>query len=209
MVDRRKFAAALLAVSLGLLTLSSATAEVEERQLEQAAAVVETLHRSLLSVAAEQNQNLQQRVDTLAPVVRESFDFSYISRFLLRRTWASLDIAQQQSFTDLFERLSIANYASRFAEVGSESLVINESQPQGDKRIQVIASLLLDDRDVSLSYLLQPADNQAAEQWLIVNVIADGVSDLALRRAEYNRVIADTGFDGLLEHIKQQIEDLN
>ena len=209
LVNRRRFTAAVLVLSLELLTLSSATANVDERQIEQASAVVETLHSTLVSVATEQNLGFEQRVEMLDDVVRESFDFSYISRFLLRRTWNDLDTEEQQSFINIFERLSVASYASRFAEVSAESLVINDSQAQGENRVQVIASVMLEDRDVPLSYLLQPASDEAAEQWAIVNVIADGVSDLALRRAEYSRVLADKDFEGLLEYVSQQIEALN
>ncbi len=211
-VNRRLFKSACLVVSLELLTVSSATAEAGRLQIEQATAVVAALHEALLSVAAEQNLNVQQRAEELAPVVRDSFDFTYISRFLLRRAWSELDTSQQQSFTELFERLSIASYANRFADVGTDTLVIDESRPQGETRVQVMARVVLEERTVPLSYLLQPGNeqitDQQGEQWLIVNVIADGVSDLALRRAEYNRVISDTGFDGLLQHIEQQIDEL-
>ena len=209
LVSRRLFTATLLVLSLEFVTLSSATANVDERQIEQATAVVETLHSTLVSVATEQDFGFEQRVEMLDSVVRNSFDFSYISRFLLRRTWTDLDTEEQQSFIEIFERLSVASYASRFAEVSAESLVINESQAQGENRVQVVASVMLEDRDVPLSYLLQPVSDEPVERWAIVNVIADGVSDLALRRAEYSRVLADTNFEGLLDHVAQQIEALN
>ena len=208
LVNRRLFTASLLVLSLDLFSLSSATADVDESQVELATAVIETLHSTLLSVATQKDLGFEQRVEKLDSVVRNSFDFSYISRFLLRRTWAKLDTGEQQSFIELFERLSVASYASRFADVSAESLVINESQPQGENRVQVSASVSLEDRDVPLSYLLQPVSDEPVERWAIVNVIADGVSDLALRRAEYNRVLAEKDFAGLLDYIEQQIEDL-
>ncbi|MDC0434564.1 ABC transporter substrate-binding protein [bacterium] len=209
LVNRRLFTAALLVLSLEFLTLSSATAAVDEGQIEQATAVVEKLHSTLVSVATQQNLDFEQRVEKLDSVVRNSFDFAYISRFLLRRTWTDLAAEEQQRFIDIFERLSVASYASRFAEVSAESLVINESQVQGENRVQVIASVMLEDRDVPLSYLLQPVSDEPVERWVIVNVMADGVSDLALRRAEYSRVLADENFEGLLDHVAQQIEALN
>ena len=209
LVNRRLFTAALLVLSLEFLTLSSATAAVDEGQIEQATAVVEKLHSTLVSVATQQNLDFEQRVEKLDSVVRNSFDFAYISRFLLRRTWTDLAPEEQQRFIELFERLSVASYASRFAEVSAESLVINESQVQGENRVQVIASVMLEDRDVPLSYLLQPVSDEPVERWAIVNVMADGVSDLALRRAEYSRVLADKNFEGLLDHVAQQIEALN
>jgi phospholipid transport system substrate-binding protein len=44
--------------------------------------------------------------------------------------------------------------------------------------------------------------------WRIVNIIADGVSDLALKRAEYQRVFASGGLDGLLAELNAQTENL-
>ena len=209
LVNRRLITAALLVLPLHLLTLSTATANVDERQIEQATAVVETLHSTLLSVASQKDLSFEQRVDELDTVVRDSFDFPYVSRFLLRRTWSGLDAEDQQRFIELFKRLSVASYASRFAEISAESLVINDSQPQGENRVQVTASVLLENRDVPLSYVLQSVNDQADERWAIVNVVADGVSDLALRRAEYNRVLADESFEGLLEYVEQQIDELS
>ena len=209
LVNRSLITTALLILSLHLLTLSTATAAVDEPQIEQATAVVETLHSTLLSVASQKDLSFEQRVDRLDNVVRDSFDFLYVSRFLLRRTWTGLDTGEQQRFVELFKRLSVASYASRFAEISAESLVINDSQPQGENRVQVTASVLLENREVPLSYVLQPVNDQADERWAIVNVVADGVSDLALRRAEYNRVLADESFEGLLEYVEQQIDDLS
>ena len=60
--------------------------------------------------------------------------------------------------------------------------------------------------DLTLSYTL---NQDANKNWTIINVVADGVSDLALRRAEYSRVIKSKGFDGLLAHIDDQIAAIN
>ena len=41
--------------------------------------------------------------------------------------------------------------------------------------------------------------------WRIVNVVADGVSDLSLRRAEYTETMQKKGFTALIAHLKAQI----
>ena len=206
--DKRYLKAAWLIVLLEFFIAGNAIADRTDLPIEKAVSVVESLHNALLAVAAESDLTFQQRADKLTLPVRNAFDFPYISRFLLRRSWADLDPAQQERFNEAFERLSIANYASRFAKVSADSLVIGESSAKGAKRAQVMASVSIDNRDVPLSYLLQPASDQRSDGWAIVNVIADGVSDLALRRAEFRRVVSDKGFDGLLDHIELQIEDL-
>jgi phospholipid transport system substrate-binding protein len=42
----------------------------------------------------------------------------------------------------------------------------------------------------------------------VFNVVADGVSDLSLRRADYNGVIKSQGYERLLSHIRENIAEL-
>jgi phospholipid transport system substrate-binding protein len=57
---------------------------------------------------------------------------------------------------------------------------------------------------VPLVYLLQ----EDAQGWRTVNIVADGVSDLALKRAEYQRLFASGGIEGLIAELEQQTERL-
>ncbi|MCZ6652677.1 MAG: ABC transporter substrate-binding protein, partial [Planctomycetota bacterium] len=58
--------------------------------------------------------------------------------------------------------------------------------------------------DVSLDYLLHDSDGK----WRIVNVIANGVSDLSLKRADYGAVVKAQGLDSLIAKLEGQISDL-
>ncbi len=57
---------------------------------------------------------------------------------------------------------------------------------------------------MSFEYLLQ----QGSGGWRIVNIVADGVSDLALKRAEYQRVLASGTLDTLIKELESQTERL-
>jgi phospholipid transport system substrate-binding protein len=54
--------------------------------------------------------------------------------------------------------------------------------------------------DVSLDYMLEQKDGA----WRIINIIADGVSDLALKRAEYQRILASGSIDDLIRELETQ-----
>jgi phospholipid transport system substrate-binding protein len=54
-----------------------------------------------------------------------------------------------------------------------------------------------------LDYLLHRPGNQ----WLIVNVIAQGVSDLALKRADYSAFLKSKGYEALLKKLNQKINE--
>ena len=83
---------------------------------------------------------------------------------------------------------------------------LEAGEPDASGRVQVATAIKRDGQaDVSLEYLLQ----QDQQSWRIINIIADGVSDLALKRAEYQRVFASGGIDGLIAELEQQTQRLS
>ena len=72
-------------------------------------------------------------------------------------------------------------YASRFSAVDANTFTILGSAEAGSRRIEVNAAIARSGGgDITLDYTLQERDGA----WMIVNVLADGVSDLALKRAQ-------------------------
>ena len=69
--------------------------------------------------------------------------------------------------------------------------------PPGFK-VEVWASDILDARGL----------RQGDKGWRIINIVADGVSDLALKRAEYQRVLAHGTLDSLIKELETQTERL-
>ena len=130
----------------------------------------------------------------------------YIAEFALRRQWGSLAEPDRQRFVAAFQRLSVMTYAARFGNVAADAFrPIEAGAPDANGRVQVTTAIKREGQaDVSLEYLLQ----QDGESWKIINIVADGVSDLALKRAEYQRVFASGGIDGLIAELEQQTQRL-
>ena len=112
----------------------------------------------------------------------------------------------RQRFVAAFQRLSVMTYAARFGT--SAPTRFGRSRPaaaDASGRVQVATAIKREGQpDVSLEYLLQ----QDEQGWRIINIVADGVSDLALKRAEYQRVFASGGIDGLIAELEQQTQRL-
>lgn len=166
-------------------------------------AVVETLHAALVEAAQPDAASLSPaaRYERLYPVVTATHDLAYIAELTIRRQWRELDADQRARFVAAFERLSVMTYASRFEAVGRDTFRILSVSDPSAQRVQVDAEIVRrEDRNVPLEYTLE--DRGAG--WRIVNIFADGVSDLALRRAEYQRILADGTLDDLIAHIESQ-----
>ena len=105
-----------------------------------------------------------------------------------------------------FERLSVMTYASRFKNVTADTFKAGErsSESRSDRARISAAIARPSDGDVTLDYQLQ----RRGDEWKIINIIADGVSDLALKRAEYQRVLGAGTIDDLIRHIDEQVAEL-
>ena len=167
---------------------------------ETATEVVEKLHAALLGVM-KASPPFKEREVRLAPVLEETFDFDAIAKIVTGRHWAGLPEDKRQRFLDTFKQLSVATYADNFSGFAGESFV---TESQEDKRgAQLVKTSITDSEGhrTPLHYLLV----KRGEQWRVVNVIADGVSDLNLKRSEYDGILAAEGIDALVAKLEAKV----
>ena len=181
------------------------TATVTLAQGNPPTGTVERLHATLLeAMRGGETLGFSGRYALLEPIVLELFDFESIARIVTGSTWKNLSEAQRAEFTDVFGQLSVATYASNFADFSGESFVTLETTEKRGATIVRTALEKADGERVSLNYMLRKNDNG----WHIISVVAQGVSDLSLKRAEYGAVISDSGFDSLLNQIKEKVAQM-
>ncbi len=169
--------------------------------------LVDTLHAALIeSMQANDQLNMSERQVLLEPAISASFDFPEISRIVIGRYWKKLTSDEKESFINAFRQLSIATYSSRFDSFSGESFQQLGTESLKKSRILVKNALVkADGSKISMNYLVHPREGN----WLILNVIADGISDLSLKRAEYSVILKAKGFKALLGMIEQKVAEAN
>lgn len=167
---------------------------------------VEGFHATLIEVMQNAKQlEFKGRYEKLAPVVNAAFDIDMISRVILNHDWQQLDPGQQAYFAEIFARLSTATYASRFDAYANQAFRTVSMEVLQEGRVMVKTEFLQDNKKpIRFDYIL----HQNGEDWLIISAIADGVNDLALKRAEYATIIKRSGFDGLTKELENKIREL-
>ncbi len=167
----------------------------------EASTRVEAFHDVLLQ-AMQLDGGYSERVAVLAPAVQSLFDIDAIARVTLGRTWRNLDVDQQRTFAQKLERLIVSTYSDRFDAYNDQTFEVRSVQPvkRGSTVNRVVKSVLTrrDGSVVTLDYYFRGSG--------VFNVVADGVSDLSLRRADYNSIIKSEGYDALLVYMDEQIE---
>lgn len=188
----------LLALSYSL----SAAAMDDDRIREP----VTELHNALLNnMQTGQDEAYKERYGKLESVILERFDTALIAKVILGRQWKSLDVRSRKDFIALFNRLMITTYVNRFNRYDGETFEITSIEPMKKNRYLVKSRVTrIQDEPVSLDYIV----HETGGNWKIISVIANGVNDLSLKRAEYTVVIKENGYTGLTANIESKIREL-
>ncbi len=164
---------------------------------------VNSLHATLLKGMREGDKiGFQGRFKLLAPVINRTHDLGFIAHTILGKLWTKLDREQQHIFIGTFRKLSISTYAGWFKNYEGERFEFIEKKTIPRNQILVRSRLIKANGDtVSLDYILR----QGKEGWHIINILADGVSDLALKRVEYRSILRKKGFPVFIDMLKEKI----
>lgn len=168
--------------------------------------VVVTFQSNLLEVMKQGKKlGYNGRYEKLDPAVRASHDLKKIARITVGRKWKQLSDEQKSQWIDVFSRLSIASYAHNFKDFSGESFRFESEEETPNKRGVIVHSFFVipdEKKEVKFDYLMK----KSGDSWQIINIIANGVSDLALKRSEYSSIMNREGYDALIAKITEKIE---
>ena len=182
----------------------ASSADTDTPEPDSAHAAVYDLQQSLLQVMREGEQlGFSGRVEFLTPVVNRTHDIELIIKTILGATlWHELDQIHQDLIIETFRKLSIATYAGQFKQYGGEQFLFIEQRDLPREQKLVRSQLIKGDGGtVNFDYVLHKPE----EQWLIINILFDGVSDLAIKRSEYRSIMQREGFQPLIDMLDIKI----
>jgi phospholipid transport system substrate-binding protein len=169
--------------------------------------VVHSLESALIdSMKAGEALSFEQRYARLEPVIVRSLDVARMARFIFGSKWREFTAEEQDRFLEAFTELSVSTYAARFDEHKGERFDPVSETGQGDDRMLIRSRFTKGSGDtVAFDYMLMRADGQ----WRVVNILTDGISDLALKRSQYGALHAKGGMEAVLASIDRQIKRLH
>jgi phospholipid transport system substrate-binding protein len=177
----------------------------QEQSNSKARQIVEKFQEELIDVMKNGKKlGYSGRYDKLKGPVSNSHDLGKIARIVVGKEWEKLTEPQQKQLVDVFSHLSIASYAHNFKDYDGESFTF-DSEEETTRGGAVIHTHLTipDDKPVKFDYMLK----ENGGSWGIINIIANGVSDLALKRSEYTSILQREGFDALIAKINEKIDN--
>lgn len=177
-----------------LLTVGAYAAEEAPRVL------IEDFHAALIA-GMQSTGGFEARLATVAPAVDAAFDVQSIARISLGKSWRAMDAAARADFVALMRELISTTYAGRFSSFDGQRFETEAAQEVRPGRWVVKTRLVRANGEVvTLDYYLRDGR--------VFNVVANGVSDLSLRRADYAAIVEQSGLEGLIADVRTSIAEL-
>ncbi len=170
-------------------------------------AVVEEFHDSLLAIMKEAKQlGSKGRYEQLAPKFDQAFDKRRMIRVATGRFWKDAGEAKQADLLAAFRRMSISTYASQFDSYSGQAFeTVGERTGQKERALVETRIVDRDGPKADLTYVLEKVKGH----WLIVDILLDNsISQLAVRRSEYRRLLGKQGVDGLIAALNRLADNL-
>lgn len=195
-------AAALPFAALSFAAPLNAAAATSSKPAE----LVEQLNGVLLEVMRNADSlGYEGRYARLAPVLTETFNFPVMAGISAGRHWRGLSAEQKAELAKAFSRLSIGTFANRFDGYGGERFEVAGAEPGPRGSVLVRNKLIKTGGEViEINYLMK----EYKGQWRAIDVYLDSkYSELAIKRSEHTSVIANEGFDSLIERIEAKLAE--
>ena len=193
---------AILTLSLSSLYATSAFSQEESATARQ---IIDKFQTELIHVMKDGKKlGYAGRYEKLEPAVVNSHDLPKIARIVVGKEGEKLTEEQQKKLADVFTRISVASYAHNFKDFSGEEFIIDSEEETKNGGVVIHSHLTIpDDKPVKFDYMLK----EKGASWRIINIIANGVSDLALKRSEYTAILQRDRFDALISQINEKIDN--
>ena len=161
--------------------------------------VVKSFHQALLE--AMQIGSLEGRKKIIRNAVTKHFHTDTVARISLGRNWRTLEPKEQASYITLMQELIVSTYVSRFDTFNNQKFSVLTQAAITSNRTRVKSLLNTESETVNLDYQLI----NHKENWLIYDIVANGVSDLSLKRSNYASLFTKGGLEAVKTDIRNTI----
>lgn len=184
------------------LLLGNASAQTEATDpLEQVKAAVDEIISLLQDQDLLQPEKKHIRRERVIQIVEQNFDFREMSQLTLGKNWRTISAADQDRFVALFTELLENTYITKIESYSGEKVVFKKQLFKG-KKAMVYSDLVRNNIETPVNYKLV---NESGK-WMVYDVVIEGVSLVRNYRTQFDSVINQEKFPGLLVRLEEKIK---
>ncbi len=190
-------AAALLAISA---TMSFAEQSPQDRVKEGADKLIKILSETDIDDPAHHDAKIAE----LRSVAEQYIDFRLVTMYSVGKPWLKMDTAMQDNLVEAFIQLLERTYLKRIPAYEGQGVEYKKEMVKGNKA-KVVTEIIDKDTKIVVEFRLK----MVHQQWMIYDVVAEGVSLVANYRSQFSQVLADGSPEELLKLIQERVKKLD
>ena len=185
-------------------TMGSAPVSAADGPLDPAVRAIKSFYATLLDTMKRGKElGLEGRVRELKPATESTFDLTEMTRLSVGPSWSGISEPDRKALVDAVERLTVTNYAKNFSQFSGEQFVVEpDAKARSEDKIVQSKLMTSNGTEVPFNYRMHAVDGQ----WKIVDIYLNGnISQLALRRADFQSTVQKLGPTGLVDKLNQLV----
>lgn len=157
----------------------------------------------VIEVASNKKVSVNTRRDQLISLIESVIDSKWIAKFVLARNYRTASQEQRDRFQSLYRDFMIHTYAPSFNGYNGEKFEVKDVIQQG--KYFMVKCLFIPKEGPKVNIAFRLKKNKKSEKFVMLDVIAEGVSLIETQRSEFNSVIASKGMDNFLQDLSDRV----
>ncbi len=166
---------------------------------------IKDLTSEILTIASDKKISEDKKKKQIINKVDISVDSNWISRFVLGRNYRQLSKLQQDKFKDLYRRFMINTYGPTLQKYSNDSFNVLSAEK---RNIFYVVNSEFDSPDSNAPVNIVFRVRQQNNKFLILDIVAEGVSLIESQRDEFSSAISREGIEKFIENLSKKVRKL-
>ena len=196
--------------SLMIFVTMLSVSQIASANTKDAANFINDLADRVISILKNPEISTKNKEDQLNAIFIKSVDTKWIGKFAMGKYWHSITPTQQEQYLDLYSNYLTGLYVPNFRKyTGNIVKIINVSEVRPKEfLVQTNLTDSLNTMNIKIDYMLMQ-QNSGIENFVIFDVIAEGVSLITAQRAEIGSVMKDGNFNSLVALLVKKTSEIS
>jgi phospholipid transport system substrate-binding protein len=172
---------------------------------------INDLGNRIIKIASDKKININQKRQFLINTIDEVVDTNWVSKFVLGKHYRLASDSQKEQFKTLYHDFMINTYSPKFTGYNGENFSITSVTNDGN---YYTAKCIFYPKDnapvINIDFRVRKNSDKLPNKpdFLVFDIIAEGVSLIETQRSEFGSIIAREGLDKFLIDLKERNKKL-
>lgn len=182
--------------------------ETDPVREEKRQSLAHTMADLVISIIRDTKKSASDRKNALEQGFAHVMDIDWIAKFVLGSGWRNATDEQREKYTKLYRRYLTKVYVENYAETSQRQIsnikVLSTVDNNNGTYLARTQVMMVGGNNMKVDYVVR--EQEASGKGKIIDVIIEGVSLLTTHRAEFSKIAANKGVDGVIAKLEELLE---